>query len=674
MATLSFAEGSPNRNRKRERLVAAAFLLVLTAFCARLVQLQVIEHERWKSLAEKQVYNTVREPMPRGEIRDRHGMPLAVTLPMSYAIGFRPTEGINRDSIAEVLANVLPISENALRHKIGASSYTYLARRVDWQVQQQLVNLNLPGIEFVREARRSYPATMAAGTAVGFTNVDGIGQDGIERALDSLLSGDKRDIVVWNDARRIVPAVMSPMEDAVAHSGANVQLTIDLQLQTILDRCMIEGLSDRIFEKACAILLDPHTGEILGISTLPTFDPNNPAETDGDFRRCWPILDLFEPGSIFKIVTVGAGLDEGVVTPSSLVDCEGGKYRVPGKVLNDAHAYGTLSVAEVFAKSSNIGCAKIAERMTADDVYSWIGRFGFGARTEVGLLFEPSGFVPKPSNWSGPTRSNLAIGQGVSVTALQVAAAYAAIANGGLLMQPKLVKALEFPTGEKVTFDPVGLRPVIRETVAKELTRMMTLAVEDGTGKAAKIDGVKIAGKTGTAQKVNLKDGGYYQNRYVSSFAGFFPADNPLYVLLVVVDDPRGGNYYGGQISAPVFASITREILEARHPELLPKLEKVNEVQDSLSNDSSTDSTAKPVFVFDSLKYANVPTVTMPSLLGLPLRAAVERSTNAGLSVRLEGFGVVDTQFPPAGVQVPQGYECSVIARPVVSTRYASTN
>jgi cell division protein FtsI (penicillin-binding protein 3) len=663
----------PIRHRKREILLAVVFLFVMATFAGRLIQLQVIEHNRWRELAERQIYNTAREQMPRGEIRDRSGMPMAVTLPLSYAVGFRPSDDIPRDSVAQVLKEYLPLKEDVIRRKLDARGYTYLARRVDWQVQQQIENLKLPGIEFVREARRSYPATVAAGTAVGFTNVDGIGQNGIEQALDSLLSGDKRDVLVWNDARRAVPAVMSPMDDALAYSGANVYLTIDLQLQTILDNCMVNGLADKTFEKACALLLDPHTGEVLGLSTLPQFDPNSPGDTDGDLRRCWPVTDLFEPGSIFKVVTVGAGLEEGAVYPSTMINCEGGNYRVPGKTLHDAHPYGTLSVEEVFAKSSNIGCAKIAERMSADAVYRWITRFGFGTKTNTGLFYEPTGLVPKPANWSGPTRSNLAIGQGVSVTALQIAAAYASIANGGLLMQPKLIKSLEFPTGEKVNFDPVAMGPVLSPEHAQELTRMMELVVQEGTGKAAKIEGVRIAGKTGTAQKVNFEERTYYSNRYVSSFAGFFPADNPLYVLMVVVDDPRGAGYYGGQISAPVFASIAREILEERHPEMLPE-PKEEPTSDSTKTESETDSTEIEKFAYDTLKYADVPRVRMPNLIGLPLRSAAKQMEFAGLDIDLQGFGVVYSQYPPAGEMVPLGFSCKVSARPMGSAQNASYN
>jgi len=644
----------------------------MVAFAGRLVQLQVIEHGRWKSLAQRQMYNTAHEPMPRGEIRDRNGMPMAVTLPLSYAVGFRPSDSIDRDSVAKVLTGFLPLPEPAIRRKLDARGYTYLARRVDWQIQQQLEDLNLPGIEFVREARRSYPATVAAGTAVGFTNVDGLGQDGIERALDSLLNGDKRDVLVWNDARRAVPAVMSATEEGLAYSGANVYLTIDLQLQAILDRCMEDGLADKSFEKACAVLLDPNTCEVLGISTFPQFNPNSPADTEGENRRCWPITDLFEPGSIFKVVTVSAGLEEGVVTAATMINCENGKYRVPGKTLSDVHAYGSLSVTNVLAKSSNIGCAKIAERMRAEDMYRWITRFGFGSKTDIGLLFEPTGYVPKPAHWSGPTRSNLAIGQGVSVTVMQLAAAYAAIANGGLLMQPKLIRAFDFPNGEQVKFDPVAIRPIMEPANARELTRMMIQVVDSGTGKAARLKGVKIAGKTGTAQKVDFEAKSYYSDRYVSSFAGFFPADDPKYVLLVVVDDPRGAGYYGGQISAPVFASIAHNILEERHPELLPEPDnEMLQLADSLAQDTNEDSIEHPVFEYDTVKFADVPRVMMPNLIGLPLRAAARQMEFAGLTLNLVGVGVVISQYPPSGELVPLGYECLVTAEPQRTAQYA---
>jgi len=671
--TVSLSSSNGKRpNRGRERLVAALFLCVMCGFAARLVQLQVVEHNRWRAMAQAQMYKTAKEPLPRGEIRDRNGLPLAVTLPLTYAVGFRPADSIARDSLTDILKEYLQISPETIRRKLDSKGFTYLARRVDWQVEQQLRPRNLPGVEFTREARRSYPQSVAAGSIVGFTNIDGVGQEGIERSLDSLLSGDKAEMIVWNDARRVVPAVMSPMEDAIAQSGAHVQLTIDLQLQTILDRALSAQLADREFEKACALLMDPHTGEVLGLSTLPQFDPNSPADVEGQFRRCWPVTDLFEPGSIFKVVTVGAGLEEHVVTPATLIDCEGGKYRVPGKILNDAHPYGTLTVSEVFAKSSNIGCAKISERMRADDVYGWITRFGFGSKTEIGLAGEPSGVVPRPAHWSGPTRSNLAIGQGVSVTVIQIASAYAAVANGGMLMQPKLVRALEFPTGEKVNFDPVSLRPVLSENTARELTRMMTMVVEEGTGKAAQIEGVKIAGKTGTAQKVNLEEKSYYSNRYVSSFVGFFPADAPQYVLAVVVDDPRGGSYYGGQISAPVFKEIAQEILAARHPHLLPE-PKVEPAKSDSGKKAEKDSVKQEEIQFDSLQFANVPRVPMPSLLGLPLRVAAERMANVGLTARLEGYGVVSNQHPPAGIQVPVGYECFLVAQPLGVAQYATS-
>ncbi|MCL4306613.1 PASTA domain-containing protein [bacterium] len=662
----------PERRLGRERVVAVLFICVALVFIVRLVQLQVIQHGMWKNLALRQIYDRASEAMPRGEIRDRSGLPLAVTLPLSYAVGFRPREEINRDSLTAVLRNYLPLAESTIRTKLGSKNYTYIARRVDLQVQRELEELGLPGVEFTKEARRSYPATTAAGSVLGFVNVDGIGLSGIEQSLDSLLRGDRREMLVWNDALRTVPAMISPLNDELGHSGANVYLTIDLQLQTILDRCLVKGLEGKTFEKACALLMDPNTGEVLGLSTLPAFDPNVPANYTNDVRRCWPITDLFEPGSIFKVFTVGAGLEEGVVTPSTLIDCESGAYKVPGKVLRDAHAYSVLTLSEVIAKSSNIGSAKVAERLRAETFYSWILRFGFGSKTDIGLLAEPAGVVPKPANWSGPTRSNLAIGQGLSVTALQITAAYSAIANGGLLLQPKLIKALEFPSGEKVEFDPVALRQVLSERCVDELTQMMRSVVESGTGKQAAVKGVAIAGKTGTAQKVDLEAKSYYTNRYVSSFAGFFPADRPMYTLLVMVDDPRGQGYYGGQIAAPVFGAIAQEILEERHSYRPPKVSAVGKADtDSSDSEPKADSTQHEKFVYDTLRYLDVPLVTVPDVIGLPLRVAAVRMQNAGFETELVGFGIVASQSPPAGEKVPASFVCKVIAEPISAAHYA---
>ncbi len=294
------------------------------------------------------------------------------------------------------------------------------------------------------------------------------------------------------------------------------------------------------------------------------------------------------------------------------------------------------------------------------------------AQHRMGLLAEPAGVVPKPSNWSGPTRSNLAIGQGLSVTALQITTAYSAIANGGLLMQPKLIKALEFPSGEKIELDPVALRQVLSERCVNELTQMMRSVVEEGTGKQARVKGVAIAGKTGTAQKVDLEAKSYYTNRYVSSFAGFFPADRPMYTLLVMVDDPRGQGYYGGQIAAPVFGAIAQEILEERHSYRPPKDSATGKADpDSSQSEPKSDSTQQEKFVYDTLRYLDVPLVQVPDVVGLPLRVAAVRMQNAGFETELVGYGIVASQTPPAGEKVPASFVCKVIAEPVSAAHYA---
>lgn len=657
----------PASVRNRERFLVIAFLFFVAAFAARLAQLQIFEQERWRALADDQTRGAKEEALPRGEIRDRSGHALAVTLPLTYAVGFRPKDCAAKDSVAQILTEYLPYSYETLRKKMDITPFTYLSRKVDWLKKDLIEERRLPGIEFYREARRGYPEGSAAATIVGFTDIQGKGQEGIELSLDKLLHADPVKAEIWRDARtNTVPAVMSSDMESLTGVGAHAYLTIDLSLQRVLDRALAQALDGRVYEKACAILVDPWTGEIMALSTLPTFDPNHPGDVSDTTRKCWPFTDIYDPGSVFKIVTVSAALQEEAVSRSTMIDCEGGSYSVPGKVIHDAHGYGELSVDEVLAKSSNIGCAKIASRLPVQTFYDWIRKFGFGARCDIGLSGETAGIVPRPDNWMGPTRANLAMGQGVSVNVLQMTMAFATIANGGTLMQPRLIKAIEFPGEEVFEYSPAPLRRVLTPEVASNLTQMLELVVEEGTGKAAKIEGVKLAGKTGTAQKVNLAEKCYYEKRFVSSFGGFFPSDDPKYVLMVVVDDPRDGGYYGGQIAAPVFKAVAEEILALRFPEKLPPPKKIEELaskeEEKASEIDSSETDSAEVFVFDSLLYANVPKIPMPQLSGLPLRIAAGTLRDLGLGAQLLGNGRVTSQFPPAGLMVPVGYACEVQA------------
>lgn len=655
----------------RERLLAVLFLLTVAGFTARLVQIQVLQHPRWCSISERQTLNLCQMKPPRGEIRDRNEMPLAVTLPLSYAVGFRPASGLDLDNIAGKVSAILPLSRSTVRRKLDSSSFIYLARRIDWKLKQHLESTDMSCLQFDQEARRTYPANASLATVIGFTNVDGIGQEGIERALDKDLAGAEYNEVRWNDAKRTTTAVLRD-DDIQQLRGADVTLTIDLQLQTVVENALAKGLEKLDYERSCAILVDPWTGDVLALATLPTYDPNRPGESRAENRKCWPITDVYEPGSTFKVIPILDALEEQLVRRSSIIYCENGAYRVPGATIHDSHPHGDLTVDSVLAYSSNIGAAKIAQKIAPADFYDRIRAFGFGNPTGIEIAGEQSGFVPKPSQWSGPTCSNLAMGQGISCTPLQLAMAYAAIANGGSLMKPNLVLATHYPDGSTEKRVPEIIRTVMTSETAANIREMLVNVVKYGTGKPAAVEGLTIGGKTGTAQKVDQLNHTYFQKRFVSSFAGFFPAEEPRYLLLVVVDDPLK-QYFGATVAAPVFREIARQLMDIRpadfpeKPEPKPIVEAVNaDSADTLDAMIEFDLDPAAISLIDSLssvRNPDTPMIEMPSVKGLPLRQAALELSSRGLIFQLNGSGIVSAQYPRPGDMVPAGFNCMVMAK-----------
>jgi len=657
---------SSNRLVGRERFLSLLFAVALVAFAARLVQLQIIQHEDWKREAIRQ-FNTITNRQPnRGEIRDRLGVPLAVTLPLTYAVGFRPVEGLDKDNTARKISAVLQVPKREIRSRLDMRQFTYLARKVDRDAKIQLESLNLTCLQFDEEPRRAYPSGSCAAALLGFTNRDGRGVEGVEFMMDRALSGEGFQEHCIVDAFRTSPAVLSASNETC---GADVQLTIDLQLQTILENGLREGLTARTFERACGLLLDPQTGDILALATIPSFDPNQPGDASADHRRCWPLTDVYEPGSTLKIAPVSLALASGRFQRSSRIFCENGSYRVRGAVIHDTHPNGYLSLDEVLTLSSNIGAAKVNAAFSPSEVYDHLRAFGFGNKTLIGISSEQAGVVPPPHKWSGPTQSTLAYGQGISCTPLQLAMAYGAIANGGILMKPRLVKSLISPSGDIKETPVESVRRVVSEDVANTLMVMLTMAVENGTGTAARIAGLPIAGKTGTAQKVDLASGRYFKDRYEASFIGVFPAGNPRYVLLIVVDDPQG-EYYGGVVAAPVFKRIVENMIRVR-PDEFPAgvLPQESDGKDTLS---TPPRAPKPTRPFDSEEpityFASIPSggkhdsamVRVPDVAGLSIRQAMQTLSQARLGFRITGEREIVAQLPVAGTLVPAGTSCEL--------------
>lgn len=655
----------PAKPFDRERLLAAVFFIVLTAFAVRLAQIQLFQHGRWSAMARSQSLMTKYQKPTRGEIRDRNGRALAVTLPLAYAVGYRPAFVLDFDYLAGVLATQLSRPRRDLREKLMEPGFAYLARRVDMQTKQKIDGFKLGCFQFDEEPRRSYPSATSAAVIVGFANVDGTGMEGIEASMNDELSGEGYAELCRVDALRKSPSPVSPVP--VELRGGDVTLTLDLQLQTIVENKLQEGLRGKIYERACAIMVEPETGNVLALATLPSYDLNAPGTARPHHRRCWPVTDVVEPGSTLKIVPVAKGLESGKVTRKTRIFCENGSYPVRGAVIHDSHPHGTLTVDEILEVSSNIGAAIICQKHSPADIYDKLRAFGFGNPTQIEIASEQAGCVPAPSTWSGPTQATLAFGHGISCTPLQVVMAYAAIANGGLLMKPRLVHSVDFPSGQRTVYPAETIRRVLPEAVAHDLSDMLVGVVENGTGKAAHVEGIRIAGKTGTAEKVDSVRKTYFTDRFISSFVGFFPEEHAKYALLVMVDDPKG-EYYGAAVAAPIFRSVVEELLLTRPQDFNPG---TNSTQMTDADPSPKSNFAHETYLStlvyarnthggNSIALSDSGWVQIPAVEGWPLRMAMQEFSKYHLNFVLSGSRVVIAQIPPAGTLVPPGTTCEL--------------
>lgn len=468
------------------------------------------------------------------------------------------------EQVASLLAEKLDLDrEVLLRRLLSGAVEVPVKSGVDIATANAIRALNLPGLVYRSGTRRVYPKDSLLATVLGFTNSANQGVYGLEQTWNTELN-PRRGAWIYERDRKGRPLYhQSPAEIARRFNGNDLYLTIDEPLQTLVETELAAlGLEFRP-KRAFAIMADPRNGAILAIAQWPSYNPNERDHMDPDIWRNHLASDVFDPGSIMKGIAVAGALDYGVVTLNSKFDCEDGRWFFAGKLLRDAdHKYGLLTVAEIIQKSSNIGTAKIAiERLGTERLYQTLRRFGFGERTGCGLPDESPGIMRPPRRWDGLTISRYPIGQGISVTGLQMVQAYCAIANGGIMPQLHLVDRVRNPNEEApVLLSPPPRRQVARPAAIRDITTALSLVTEEGgTAKNVALEGYKIAGKTGTAQK--LVDGSYENRKYVSSFIGFVPADNPVFVLLVTADEPSSGKYYGGTVSGPAFRRISDQTL-----------------------------------------------------------------------------------------------------------------
>ena len=543
---------------RRLKTVLIFGILFWSALVAMLVFIQLKSSALFQEKAQQQHLREWPLESRRGLLYDRRMKPLAMNMPF-YSLAACPEKVENHERVAACLAPIVGMKQRKLLGLLRQNcSFLWLARKIELDVGNEFQSPHIPGILIRREVFRYYPNGRIGGQVVGFSDLDNFGLEGMELQLDSLLSGTPGRCMVEMDAARRrhsdVKLPYTPPED-----GCDIVLTIDVRCQTIVEEELRAALDRHGAQAALAVVMIPQTGEIIAMANLPECDPNQYKQYAEHDRKNRVVTDTFEPGSIFKIVTAAAALQEGVMNPEDSLFAENGKFTYAGSVLHDWKKFGWVTFREAIEHSVNIAVAKAALEIGPTTFYEYATKFGFGCMTGVQFPGEVKGVLRNPAKWSKRSLITLALGQEVSVTALQMACAYAAIANGGQLMQPKIVKKVLDQRGDVIReMEPTRVRTVLRPGIARELTHFLTGVVHHGTGTKAKIMGIEVAGKTGTAQKAEV--GGYSESKFVASFVGFLPAEDPRLVGLIVVDEPQGV-HWGGEVAAPVFGRIMKRLL-----------------------------------------------------------------------------------------------------------------
>jgi cell division protein FtsI (penicillin-binding protein 3) len=644
------------RMLKRRLTIALCLLLAWSAgIQARLVYLQVYRYADLSARADRQQSRTIPSPAKRGEILDRHGRILArsVDADTIYAV---PTELGDPDQAAATLCRALRDCEADDRRAIAerirkGRHFAYISRQVSPDQARRVADLQMEGIGFLRENQRRYPNRELASHLLGYVGVDNVGLGGIEGTYDSLIRGKAGTILVQTDARR---HAFSRIERPPT-TGASLELTVDQYLQHIVERELQAGVESSGASAGSAVIMDPHTGEILALANVPSFNPNLYRDARPETRRNRAVQDYYEPGSTFKIVTASAAFEEKAVTPHTMIDASAGHIRFGARLVSDDHNYGVLSFADVIVRSSNVGAIKVALNLGPRTIGDYVKRFGFGRSASPDFRGESPGMVWDPSSLNDSALASVAMGYQVGVTPLQMAAAVSAVANGGELVQPRAVRAV-IRDGRRLPVPHKTLERVASASTMATLTDIMEQVVERGTGTRAKVDGYTVAGKTGTAKK--LVDGSYRgHSDYNVSFVGFVPSRKPVFTIVVVVDSPHRVSPYGGVVAAPVFQRIATAAL--RHygvPASIggPAPVLAGGLEETLQRTTAGSLTQHRAFAPPS-GTANEAVSRVPDLTGLSAREAIGALARLGSSARLRGAGLVVSQWPEPGTPLDSG-------------------
>ena len=654
--------------------IMAAWMLVLAG---RLYHLQIIRYVDLAARGERQQQRTIEVAPKRGTIYDRQLQPLAMSLAVESIFAV-PSEIPNPEMTAGLLASALGVEKGDLLGRFQTfKSFCWVKRKVSNEEAVRTRDLNLKGVYFQKEMKRFYPKGDLAAQVMGYVGLDDNGLGGLEYRFNDDIKGTPGRVLVAADARR--QSFASTAREG--RPGKSVVLTLDQNIQYIAEKALSEAAAKWQTGSGTVVVQNPQTGEVLAMASYPNFNPNDLGKSDPEARINRAVSWVFEPGSTFKLVTVAAALEENLTRPDEVINCQYGSITLFGHTIHDHEPFGDLTVRQVMAKSSGVGAIKLGLRLGQDRLYRYIRAFGFGEEAGIDLPGEERGLLRSPSHWSGISIGEISMGQEIGATAVQITCAYSAIANGGILYPPRVVR--EVVQGERQGEVVAGSgRRVVSARTAAQMREILAEVVENGTGTLAQPAGYTAAGKTGTAQKID-SSGSYSKTHYIASFVGFAPVKNPAVTILVVIDSPVGA-IYGREVAAPVFRSIAEQTLgylNVPHdkPSPLPQVATsapagsprqtrgdragFPSLRSGFTGEATSpvrpvsyasDALASPV-TEASMTLDDGPMVVVPDLAGKTLRQVAEECQELGLDLHIRGSGLAVDQMPPAQAQVPAG-------------------
>jgi len=658
----------------RALIVTLALVVWMLAIGARLVQVQVSQHDELAARAQSQQLGAIDTSPIRGQVLDRQGRELARSIDTESFFA-DPREVDNVDQTARSIAAATGLDQAELAKRLSDAKesnkkFVWIVRRMDVVAANKLHALNLDGVYSRKEPKRYYPNDSLAAHVLGFVGTDEIGLSGVEQYYNDKIRGESGKVYLERDARRRA----FESYEIQPHPGQTVVLTIDQTIQFRTERALATAVEGAHARSGTAIVMDPNTGEILALANAPTFDPNQATKISPEERANGALQNIYEPGSTFKIVAYSAAIEKGLVKPDDKIDCQMGQITVAGRLIHDGHPYGVLTVADALAKSSNVGAIKLGLLVGNESMYEYMKRLGFGSRTGIDLAGESPGILRPLSRWQPSSIGSLAIGQEVGVTPLQMATAYSVLANGGTLVKPHLLRELRAPDGTVLFQAKPETRLALKPETTEALRGMFEGVTLRGTAKKAQLDGYTAAGKTGTAQKIDPRTHAYSATKFIGSFVGFAPVKNPAVVIIVVIDEPLG-SYHGGDVAAPVFREIAEQIL----PELgiAPDVEFKSGPTMVAQTSKASPAQIKVDFLQTEQREASLPKIAarnfngqaseivlavasnraalMPDMHGQSVRDVARTCAQLGLRLEARGDGHAVRQIPEPGAEVDAG-------------------